>query len=128
MISPARISAALTGGIVPSGPAAKIAALLKHGGFATRFAALEAGLATISWFQVPPGAKLAKKAKRTPVLVASGRLSFTAPGSRLLKLKLTSAGRRLLKHAMRLKLVARGSFTPSGGSAVTATRLFLLKR
>jgi FG-GAP repeat len=128
VISAAQIAAALAGGIVPSGQAAKIAALLKHGSFAAKFAAPEAGLATISWFEVPPGAKLAKKAKPKPVLVASGRLSFTAPGSGLLKLKLTNAGKRLLKHAKRLKLVARGSFTPSSGSAVTATRTFLLKR
>jgi FG-GAP repeat len=127
VISPAQLAAALAHGIVPSGQAARIAALLKHGSFATKFAALEAGLATISWYELPPGAKLAKKAKPKPLLVASGRLSFTAPGSGLLKLKLTSAGKRLLKHAKRVKLVARGSFTPSGGSAVTATHSFLLK-
>ena len=127
-ITPAQIAALLGSGLIPSGKAAKIAALLKHGSFATKLSALEAGLATISWYQVPPGAKLAKKAKPKPVLVASGRLSFPTAGSGLLKLKLTGAGKRLLKHAKRLKLVARGSFTPSGGASVTATRPFVLKR
>jgi hypothetical protein len=128
VISAAQIAAALSAGILPSGTAAKIAALLKHGGLSSKFSALEAGLATISWYQVPPGAKLAKKAKPKPVLVASGRLSFKAAGSGLVKLKLTSAGKRLLKHAKRLKLTARGTFTPNGGTAVTATKPFVLKR
>jgi len=124
----AQIAALLAGGLVPSGKAAKISALLKHGGFTIKLRALEAGSATIDWYQLPRGAKLARRTKPKPVLVAAGHLGFAAAGTGVLKLKLTSAGRKLLKHAGRLKLTALGSFTPAGGTAVKATRTVLLKR
>ena len=47
----------------PTSKAAKISPLLKTGGFALAFKALEAGTAVIAWYQVPPGVKLAKKTK-----------------------------------------------------------------
>ncbi|HST33224.1 MAG TPA: hypothetical protein VLJ80_06860 [Solirubrobacteraceae bacterium] len=127
-ITAAQIAALLAGGLVPSGKASKIAALLKHGGFAVKLSALEAGSATIDWYQLPPGAKLARHVKPKPVLVAAGHLRFAAAGTGPLKLKLTPAGKKLLKRAKRLKLTARGTFTPNGGTAVKATRRFLLKR
>ncbi len=103
-------------------------ALLKHGGFALKLSALEAGSATVDWFELPPGAKLARHAKPKPILVAAGHLSFAAAGTGVLKLKLTSAGKKLLKHAKRVKLTAQGTFTPTGAAAVKTTRPFLLKR
>ncbi len=127
-ITAAQIAALLARGLVPSGKASKIAALLKRGGLAFKLSALEAGSATIDWYQLPPGAKLASRAKPKPVLVAAGRLGFAAAGTGTLKLKLTPAGKKLLKRARRLKLTARGTFTPTGGTAVKATRGFLLKR
>ena len=125
-IAPARIAAALGAALVPSGKAAKIASLLKHGGLSVKVSALEPGSATVSWYLVPPGAKLAKHAK--PVLIASGRLAFPAAGSAALKLKLTSAGKKLLRHARRLKLTALATFTPTGAAAVRTSRAFTLKR
>jgi hypothetical protein len=62
--------AALISGLIPSGKTAKIAALLKSGVFSLEFKAIEAGKATIDWYEVPPGAKLAKS-KAKPVLVAA---------------------------------------------------------
>jgi hypothetical protein len=122
----AQLAALLKRELTPSGKVGKIAALLKSGGLTILFQALEAGTVVINWYQVPPGAKLARKAK--PVLVASGRATFSAAGEQKIKLKLTSAGERLLKRARSLKLTAKGSFTPTGEAPVTATKAFVLKR
>jgi hypothetical protein len=125
-IGTAQIAAVLGEQLIPSGKAANIAALLKAGGFASAFHALVAGSAVIDWYQVPPGAKLAK-AKAKPILVAAGQMTFSAPGTALIKVKLTAAGKRLLKHAKRLKLTAKGTFIPTGKAPVVTTRLFVLK-
>jgi len=120
-------TAALISGLVPSGKTAEIAALLKSGVFSVEFKALEAGKAVIDWYEVPPGAKLAKT-KAKPVLVASGQLTFEAPGSAKLKIKLTPPGKALLKHAKQLKLTAMGVFTPTGKAPLTRVKTFTLKR
>jgi hypothetical protein len=88
------------------------------------FHALEAGTLVVQWYEVPAGAHISKKAKPKPILVASGKLSFTGAGMGTLHLRLTGAGRKLLKHASRLKLTAEATFTPSGKAAVTTTRTF----
>ena len=46
----------------------------------------------------------------------------------LLAMKLTKAGRKALKHAKRLSLTAKGTFTPAPDPQVTATRAFTLRR
>ena len=50
-ISSAQLKASLAGQLVPTGKAATIAALLKSGGYAAPFKALEAGTVTIGWYQ-----------------------------------------------------------------------------
>ena len=127
-ITSAQIRAFLAGQLTPSGKAAKIQALLKSGGFTLVFNALEAGVILIDWYQVPSRAKLARKAHPRPLLVAAGKLTFTAKGTARMKIKLTGAGRRLLKHAKQLKVTAKGAFTPSDRAPITTTRVFLLKQ
>ena len=61
-------------------------------------------------------------------LVAAGHLTFAAAGTGTIKVKLTVAGKSLLKHAKQLKLAALGTFTPTGKSPSNATRKFVLKR
>jgi hypothetical protein len=126
-IGTAEIAAGLDRQLTPSGKAAKIAALLKAGGFLSPFQALEAGTAVIDWYQLPRGAKLTK-AKVKPILVAAGQMTFSAAGTAMIKVKLTAAGKRLLKHAKSLKLMAKGTFIPTGKPAVVATKAFVLKR
>ena len=113
---------------LPIWKAAKIAALLKSGAFDIAFKALEAGSAVIDWYEVPLGAKLAKKAKPKPVLVGSGHLTFGAAGTATIKIRLTAVGKSLLKHAKQLKLTALGTFTPTGESPSSATKTFVVKR
>lgn len=78
-----------------------------------------AGSLSVQWFYLPKGAKLAKKVK--PVLVASGKATFSKAGAGHIRLRLTGQARRLLKHAKRLKLMAKGTFVASGGSVAAAT-------
>lgn len=127
-VSSAQIAALLAGELTPSGKAARIAALLKRGGFAVLFRALEAGTAVIDWYELPAGATLAKKARPKPVLVGAGHQTISAPGTATIKIRLTPAGKRLLKHAKTLKLTAKGIFTPAGKTPVRATKVFVLKR
>jgi hypothetical protein len=127
-ISSAQIVALLTTQLVPSGKAAKIATLLKSGGVTMSFKALEAGTLTIGWYEVPPGAKLAKKTKVKPVLVASGQKSFAGAGTGTITVKLTTAGKRLLKHAKQLRLTAKGTFTAPGTASVSATHSLSITR
>jgi virginiamycin B lyase len=126
-VSSARIAALLAGELTPSGKAAKIAALLKDGGFGIRFKALEAGTAVIDWYEVPAGAKLAKKAKPKPVLIGAGQHTFAAAGTATIKIKLTVVGKNLLRHAKQLRLTAKGTFTPAGEAKISTTKTFVLK-
>jgi len=114
--------------IVPTGRAASIKRILHAGGTVLTLTALEKGAVTVGWYQVPPGAHVAAKHKPRPVLVASGTLSFTAPGTGRLRVALTRAGKTLFKHSKHLKLTAKGSFTAPGGAALTTKRLFALGR
>jgi hypothetical protein len=125
-ISATQIMALLKQQLMPSGKASKIRALLKHGGLSLPVQGLGAGTLTVQWFVVPPGAKLAKRAKAKPLLVAAGKLTLAPAGAGTLKLHLTAAGRRLLGRARRLKVIARGAFVASSGTSVSATKALLL--
>jgi hypothetical protein len=111
--------------LTPSGKSAKIAALLKHGGLSLSFTAPEAGSLSVQWYTLSSGAQAARKAK--PVLVASGRVTFSVPGRGKIKLTLTAAGKRLLKRAGRLRLTAKETFTPLGGVVTSASVSFLVR-
>ncbi len=128
-VSSAAILAVLRSGITPAGRAGRIAAILKAGGYALMFDAPESGTALVSWYLLPAGAHLASaRHARTPVLIASGRRSFSAAGAQRVLLKLTAAGKALLRHARRVKLTAKGTFTPTGGVAVTTMKAFTVGR
>jgi hypothetical protein len=114
--------------ITPAGASAKAASVFKNGGYTVRFSALEAGTATISWYQLPAGATLARKTKAKPILVASGHASFTTAGVSEIRITLTQAGKRLLKSIKDPKLVAEGIFTPRGAPTIDVTRRFVLTR
>lgn len=116
--------AAIVGAAVPRGKLATIKAVLAHNGYAATFTAPAGGSVSIGWYQVPSGAHLAAK---KPVLVASGTAKFPVAGTRRVTLKLTAAGRSLLKRSGRLKLVARAIFAPTGGARSSATRGFTLR-
>lgn len=126
VLTEAQIFASLRQQLGMKGRAARIASLRKRGRFAYAFTALTAGTLSIGWYYLPPGARLARQA--APVLVAAGGASFRAAGTKAVVLKVTKAGRRLLRGRRRIALVAKGRFTPSGGRPVVAQKAFGLTR
>jgi hypothetical protein len=124
-ISSAQITSALAQGLGQS-TKATIAKLLKQGGLQLSFKALEPGSLVVDWYQLPSGAKLAKT-KAKPVLVATGQARSTADGMATVHLKLTAAGKKLLKRASNLKVAAKATFTLTGQAAIVTTKTFSLK-
>jgi len=122
--SGSQILGALASSLVPTGKEARIAALRKHGGYKLTFLAPSAGQLVIGWYQVPKGAHISRP---KPLLLASGKANASKSGRLTIVIKLTAKGRALLKHGGKLKLTAKGTFTPVGGRAVSATRTFTLR-
>jgi hypothetical protein len=128
VITAAEIKALLAQELASSGKAVKISVVLKRGELVIPLHALEAGRATVQWYQVPVGATLSRKVKAKPTLVAFGTLRFTSAGTGALAIKVTLTGRKLLKHARRATLTAKGTFAPAGAPPITATARIVLKR
>jgi beta-galactosidase len=124
--SRARVRSALGGLLSPHGSAARIAKLLKRGGYTFRFDAPSSGKLVIDWDYAPPRKRHARKPK--PVRIAARTVSVKKAGRISVTVKLTKAGRRLLKRAKRERLTVRVSFTPIGQSTTTRTRVIELKR
>ena len=99
---------------------------MKTGAFTQSLTTLAGGTIVIRWYYLPPGARLAAKPK--PILVATGRQTLSAAGTVKIKIELTSAGKKRLKKAKRIKLTAQCTFTPTGGTPVVSTKAFVLKR
>jgi alpha-tubulin suppressor-like RCC1 family protein len=122
-----RIKASLLSQLTPRGKGAKLAKLAKKKGYTMSFTALSAGTVVIDWYSVPKGAHVSKK-KPAPVLVAAGRKTVVRAGELSFTVKLTAKGLRLLKAAKRIKLTAKGSFTPLGQRPIVAIKSFALAR
>jgi alpha-tubulin suppressor-like RCC1 family protein len=125
----AQLKANLLAQLKLSGKAAKIGALLKHKGYSLSFTALTAGSLSVNWYFLPKGAHLSrKKAKPKPLLLASAKVSFKAPGKKKITVKLSSKGISFLRHKQSAKISVKGSFTPTGKKAVSAIKTLTLKR
>jgi hypothetical protein len=119
-------AAALGPALVPSGTAAKIGAILKAGAFPATVSPPGPGKAAVAWYYAPKGTHVASVKK--PVVIASGTTTVKKAGSVKLKIRLTSAGRTMLKNAKSIALTSKGTFTPKGGKAVSTQKKFKLKR
>lgn len=125
--SAAQIKASLRHAIAPRGKASRIAPLLKKQSYVLSFKAIIAGRVVIDWYYLPKGAHLAsRKSKPHPALVAVGKATFSRARTSKVTIKLMARGKRLLKHAERLTLTAKGTFTPAAKHAVIATKKFTL--
>jgi hypothetical protein len=120
------IIAALANALALPRQVALTAELLRGGGYAASFSAPAAGRLVISWYLVPNGARLARTPK--PTLVARGSVTVKHPGRVKVNVRLTKPGHQLLTRQKRLLLTAKGSFTPAGGTATSATHTIALKR
>jgi hypothetical protein len=119
------IQSALGKALVPSGKSAKPRALLKADGLRLSFTSPGPGSLVISWYDVPKGAHLSSRPK--PILVATGATTFATAGVKKLLIELTKAGRRSLTAAKKIKLTAKGTFTPKGKAALVVLRSFTLR-
>jgi hypothetical protein len=124
--SRAQIKADLVKQLAPAGKAAKIGVLLKKGGFTFRFRTLTGGRLTIAWYSRARAQR--GNAKGKPVLVAIGKATLSEAGPVKVTIKLTSTGRRMLKAARSVRLIADGIYRPTSNTAVTATKTFTLRR
>jgi len=124
------VRAALDAVLAPSGARARISRLLEHSGYALKFNAPSAGKLVIDWYHVPGGAHGLAKASTPPrqLLVAAASVATKAAGPRQVKIKLTARGRSLLRHAKRERLTVTASFTPTGQSTTTSSKVITLKR
>lgn len=125
-VTAAQIKADLRRALLPNGKAARIRALLKHHGYTFVFSAPTAGKVVIDWIAPAHRAKAGKAAK--PVIVAIGRARFSKPERVRITIRLTARGVRMLKTVRSIRLTAKGTYTPTGSSSVTASRTFRLRR
>jgi sugar lactone lactonase YvrE len=126
--SAAQIAASLRGQLAPSGAGARIAAILRGGGYAATLKLLAGGRLTIGWYYLPRGAHLARSRQVKPVLVARGSAILGGPGTVQVRLRLTAAGRRLLARGGRPKLTAKATLQRSGQPPIVALATFTLRR
>jgi hypothetical protein len=75
----------------------------------------------------PNAPRGARAATKTPVVLASGRHRFVTTGTGTLRLKLTSAGRRAVRHAKSLKVAIVTRYTPAAGKALTVTQRLTIR-
>jgi hypothetical protein len=124
-ITTSRVLQAVRRQMVPKGSSAKIQNLLHQGGAKLSFKALDAGTLTIRWRTV----SVKVRGRRTKaIVVANGRRTFPRSGTRTVNMKLTRAGRRVLRGAKRLRLTAEGTFTSTGRKPISGTKAFVVTR
>jgi VCBS repeat-containing protein len=115
--SRADVLAALASLCRVSRPAGKLAAVVAHGYKAT-FVAPESGSASVKWV-----ASIRSGHQTKHVTVGTGAARATTAGKVTLTIKLTTAGRALLRHASSLRLTVDASF-----AGVTRTASAMLHR
>jgi hypothetical protein len=116
------IKALLRRALAPKGKAARLRTLVKRGGFISSFAAPSAGRLVLRWYSRP------KHRRAKAMLLASGSTRITKRRTVKPKVKLTRAGKRLLRASRRITVTGRGFFTPTRKATVRATRTLKLKR
>ena len=118
----AQIRARVAKQLTPTGAAARIGAILAHGGYAFSFKPPLGGTLIVSWYTASGGIGV------IPKLLARGHADFLSGRSGRIKIVLTSAGRSALTKATSLKVTAKATFTPFEGPGATASRTFTLTR
>jgi uncharacterized repeat protein (TIGR02543 family) len=101
----------------------RLSKLARKGSVGLRFNALLAGRFALAF----KGAATKQKAARS-IVIAKGSRSVTASGAYTVTLKLTRAGKRLLKGGRRVKGRLSASFTKAGGGTLTGSTAVALKR
>jgi purine nucleosidase len=119
-VSTAKIHAMLLKAMAVSGSAARIGALMKHGGYTFSATAPSKGRLVLSWYAKSHGKN---------VVVANVSFVFQRAGvKKTMKIALTRAGRKLLGGARKMKITVTAAFTPTGEKAVGVTKTVTLHR
>jgi trimeric autotransporter adhesin len=116
--SPSAIAAALGAALNLKSPPT-ISSLLKTGRYSLSFTAPGPGVLAIQWTSTTAQASKHASHKAKPVVVASGSKTFGTAGISTVMIRVTAAGRKLLKKSKTLKVIEMVTFTPSSGSAQT---------
>jgi hypothetical protein len=120
--STAQVKAGLAKLLGPSGSGAKLAKVLKHGGYSGRYTAPSSGRLALTW-TVKHGGRL--------ITIATFKETLSASGTVGVKEKLTSAGKRLLeshsKSHTKLTLTATIGLQLPTGHPITAKKTLTLK-
>ncbi|MGA2454225.1 MAG: hypothetical protein ABSG93_11955 [Solirubrobacteraceae bacterium] len=115
--SASAIAAALSGALNLKRPPT-ISGLLKTGSYNIGFTAPGPGQLSIQWSS--PSAQASKHTSHAkPIIIATGSCGFSADGRGVVKLRLTAAGRKLLKKAKSLRVIEVATFKPNVGGTQT---------
>jgi FG-GAP repeat protein len=125
--SSTRLATLFAHALAPSGSAARIGALLRRGAFVAPLSSFAPGKAVIYWYL--PARRAAHSSKLAPpLLIAGGKVVFRKAGTAAIVVRLTRAGKQLLKRSKRVSLSAKAMFAPNGAAAIRAQRGFVLER
>jgi hypothetical protein len=105
----AQILAALRKQLARAQHHARISSLRRKGTFSFSLTAPAGGTLELVWYQSPTGGGHSSNAK--PLTIATCTTSLVAGGTKTVKLRLTSAGRRALEHSTALQLTLKAVFT-----------------
>jgi uncharacterized delta-60 repeat protein len=101
--------------------------VLRTAGCSLSFDAPGPGVLTVQWTTIaaPAGGRIRNRA--TPVVVARGSTRFSAAGHGMVRMRLTTTGRQLLKRGVTIRLLARASFRPAIGTTITQQSVVLVR-
>ena len=114
----AQVLATLRGQLTLAQRRASLTSVRKTGLFAFSFQAPGQGTLEFSWYQAPTGAQHAS-AKTKPPVLAQLKTTFSRAATKTVKLRLTTAGRRLISHGSWVKLTVEGTFARAHMRTVT---------
>jgi beta-galactosidase len=123
-----QLRTALSAALSPRGQGARIAKLLRNGGYEFTFRAPFAGKLEIEWQALPAGTSTAHKRHLRSRPLAHAMVVTRKAGAVPVDIKLTGLGRRLLRHSSHQQLLATARFTPSGRRTATFSQVITLRR
>ncbi|MCW3031469.1 MAG: hypothetical protein JWM66_1602 [Solirubrobacterales bacterium] len=116
--SRAQILASLAAQLAHAQKRARVSFVRRSGLYGFSFTALAAGRLEVSWYQLVKDPLHRTTASKTVVL-AQATVSFAGPATKIVKLRLTSAGRSAFSAGKLVKLFAKGAFVPPHARGLT---------
>ncbi|HEY2181334.1 MAG TPA: Ig-like domain-containing protein [Solirubrobacteraceae bacterium] len=127
-VSASQVASLLARQLTLTGRKARIASLLKSGAIELPFRPPSPGTATVRWYRLASLRTGHGETVLSRTLVALGTRVFATTKPAALRLRLTAAGRRLLRSASSVVIGATCVFTPRSGAAIRSSAAFRLRR